>query len=141
MLKNILKEIIIIILLLLAIILVLGIFLYDYIPTNKIVPKIETYQVPENIKNEIEENIDENKVQTIVTYEIDESDLKNYEKGKNYNKGKANPFESYSSQSTNGNSQNNIVNTKNTTKNTITNKVNITNSNSVGNYLPNNGTK
>lgn len=137
MLKNILKEIIIIMLLLLAIILVLGIFLYEYIPTSKIVPKIETYQVPENIKNEIEENIDENKVQTIVTYEIDESDLKNYEKGKNYNKGKANPFEEYSSQTTNSSNVTNTV----STNNSVVNKTNTTNPNSVGNYLPNNGSK
>lgn len=137
MLKNILKEIIIIMLLLLAIILVLGIFLYDYIPTSKIVPKIETYQVPENIKNEIEENIDENKVQTIVTYEIDKSDLKNYEKGKDYNKGKANPFESLSAQSTDEDHTKNTINTKNT----LTNKNNTENQNTVGNYLPNNGIK
>lgn len=147
MFKNILKEVIIILLLLLAIVLILGIFLYDYIPTSKIVPTIETYQVPENIKNELEENINENEVQTIVTYEIDQSDLKNYEKGKDYIKGKANPFESYSSQTTNNSSQSNTVNTnkesnKNTTtSNTVANNTTNSNPNSTGNYLPDNGTK
>lgn len=145
MFKSIIKEVIIVLLLLLAIVLVLGIFLYDYMPTSKIVPTIETYQVPENIKNELEESINENEVQTIVTYEIDQSDLKNYEKGKDYIKGKANPFESYSSQTTNNSSKNNTVNTnqesnKNTTTvNTVKN--NTTNPNSTGNYLPDNGTK
>lgn len=141
MFKNILKEVIIILLLLVAIVLVLGIFLYDYIPTSKIVPTIETYQVPENIKNELKENINENEVQTVVTYEIDQSDLKNYEKGKDYVKGKANPFESYSSQTTNNGSQNNTVNTNTTISNTVTNQTTNSNPNSTGNYLPDNGTK
>ena len=41
MVKSIIKELIIVLLLLLAIILVLGVFLYDYMPMNKIVPKSE----------------------------------------------------------------------------------------------------
>ena len=37
--KNIIKEIIIFLLLTLAIILVLGVVLYQYVPTNKIIPE------------------------------------------------------------------------------------------------------
>lgn len=130
--KSIIKEIIIVLLLLLAIILVLGVFLYDYIPTSKIVPKIEQYQVPNNIKEELEKNINdiqENQAQ--IVYEIDGTDLKNYEKSKDYQKGKVNPF----SQDTIGNT---AVN-NNTTKNSDT--VTTSSSNSTGNYLPQTGTK
>ncbi len=131
--KSIIKEIIIVLLLLLAIILVLGVFLYDYIPTSKIVPKIEQYQVPNNIKEELEKNINdiqENQAQ--IVYEIDGTDLKNYEKSKDYQKGKVNPF----SQDTIGNT---AVNNNNTTKNSDT--VTTSSSNSTGNYLPQTGTK
>ncbi len=140
--KKIIKEIIIVLLLLLAIILVLGVFLYDYIPTSKIVPKIEQYQVPNNIKNELENNVNDNQgSEAQIIYEIDGTDLKNAEKSKDYQKGKVNPF----SQDTVGNSTSNNTSNKsgNTTSNTTNknNTSNTTNSNSVGNYLPQTGTK
>lgn len=132
--KSVIKEIIIVLFLLLAIILVLGVFLYDYIPTSKIVPKIEQYQVPNNIKEEIQNSInDTEEKQPQIVYEVNGQDLKNAEKSKDYQKGKVNPF-----------SQNNEGNTAgNTTGDTTTNNntVDTTNSNSVGNYLPQNGTK
>lgn len=134
--KSIIKEIIIALLLLLAIILVLGIFLYDYIPTNKIVPKIEQYEVPNNIKEELEQSIiDEEEQKTQIVYEIDGTDLKNYEKSKDYQKGKVNPF----SQDTVGTTTNTSGNDKNSTTNNTSSSNN--NSNSVGNYLPNTGIK
>lgn len=141
--KSIMKEIIIVLLLLLAIILVLGVFLYDYIPTSKIVPKIEQYQVPNNIKEELEKNVNDiQDGQAQIIYEIDGTDLKNAEKSKDYQKGKVNPF----SQDTVGNSTGNTTsNTSgNTAKNNTTTKNNTVsnkNSNSVGNYLPQTGTK
>lgn len=132
--KSVMKEIIIVLLLLLAIILVLGIFLYDYIPTSKIVPKIEQYQVPNNIKEEIQNSInDTEEKQPQIVYEVNGQDLKNAEKSKDYQKGKVNPF-----------SQNNEGNTTtNTTENSVSknNTVGTTSSNSVGNYLPQTGTK
>lgn len=154
MLKSILKEIILILLILLAIILVLGIFLYDYIPTNKIVPKIEQYQVPNAVKEELNQGIDDieaNKTQ--IVYEIDGTDLKNYEKSKDYEKGKVNPFSEdgmssqnqnasgKDSQATNNNGANNNSNNSNNNNNTNNNNNNNNNSNSVGSYLPNTGTK
>lgn len=142
MVKSIIKELIIILLLVLAILLVLGIFLYDYIPTNKIVPKIEQYQVPNNIQEELNESANDlEEESTQIIYEIDGTDLKNYEKTKDYEKGKLNPFEQSTSESTtntNNSSTNetNNNNTNNSSTNTTTN-----NSNSVGNYLPSTGTK
>ena len=90
MLKSVFKEIIIVLLLILAIVLVLGIFLYDYVPTNKIVPKIEQYQAPDDVREE-----------------ITNEDLKVYEKAKDYDKGKINPFAEISTESgdTSGNTQ------------------------------------
>lgn len=145
MFKNVFKEIIIILLLLLAIILVLGIFLYDYIPTSKIVPTIEPYEAPASIKEELKENVDENDIQTVVTYQIDNADLTMYEKGKDYNKGKANPFEATSTGTTPSNGSSNNENSNNSNSNTNNNASNSnsnkTNPDSTGNYITNTGTK
>lgn len=149
MAKSIIKEIIIILLLVLAILLVLGIFLYDYIPTNKIVPKIEKYQVPNNIQEELNESVNDlEEESTQIVYEIDGTDLKNYEKTKDYEKGKLNPFEQTTSESatnTNNSGTNEISNntdTNDNTNNSSTNNATATNNlNSVGNYLPSTGTK
>ncbi len=152
--KAVFKEIILILLLLLAIVLVLGVFLYDYIPTNKVVPKIEQYQMPNTIREELDETINdlsENK--TEIVYEINGADLDNYEKQKEYQKGKANPFGSASEPNTNneGSSNNNTDNTDNTNDNSGDNNNNSNtntveeqpqkNPDSVGNYLPQTGTK
>lgn len=135
MTKNIMKELIIILLLLLAIILVLAVFLYDYIPTNKIVPKIEQYEAPNSVKEELSAEVNDTEENSSpIVYEINSSDLNIYEKAKDYEKGKANPFESDEVEE---NTINNI-NGSNTTNGTNSG---ATNSNSVGNYLPSTGTK
>ena len=135
MIKSIIKELIVVLLLLLAILLVLGVFLYDYIPTTKVVPKVEQYQRANSIEEELSSQAEENEdyYTPNMVYEIDGTDLKNYEKAKDYQKGKVNPFSSDATKNTdNGSNTNNANNTNNTT-----NK----NTNSVGNYLPNTGTK
>ena len=53
MAKNIIKEIIIMLLLCLAIILILGVILYEYVPSNKILPEEVSYVTPQNIKEEL----------------------------------------------------------------------------------------
>ena len=140
MIKTVFKELIIVLLLVLAILLILGVFLYDYIPMNKVVPKIEQYEAPNNIKEELQESIEDTQnTMTPIVYEINNSDLKLYEKSKDYEKGKVNPF-------SDGNKVN--ANTNTTIDNTITNNnienssvKNTTTSSSEGNYLPNKGTK
>lgn len=128
--KKIIKEIIIILLLLCAIALVLGILLYDYIPINKVVPEIEKYQTSASVKNEIQEVIDTENSDIVVTYEMDSSDLQSFEKTKEYDKGKANPFSTYTTQPENpGNNTN--------TNNTNTNNTNNNNTNSTGNSTNN----
>ncbi len=140
--KTIFKEFIIVLLLILAIVLVLGIFFYDYIPMNKVVPKIEQYEPPKNVKEELEENVEEKEDEIApIVREINGSDLNLYEKTKDYQKGKVNPFADTSSGTVTGGNTNtqNGNNTNNNNSNSTNDKNNS--SNSEGNYLPSNGTK
>lgn len=143
--KTIFKEFIIVLLLILAILLVLGIFFYDYIPMNKVVPKIEQYEPPKNVKEELEENIEEKEDEIApIVREINGSDLNLYEKTKDYQKGKVNPFADTSNgtgNTGNTNTQNgNNTNKDNNSNNNSDNNSN-TNNNSGGSYLPSSGTK
>ena len=91
MLKSVIKEIFIILLLSIAILLILGILFYDYIPINNVVPEKEAYTTPDEVKNEIDEEIAESQ-KIEVTYEVTDSDLNVYEQSGSYSEGKANPF-------------------------------------------------
>ena len=116
MVKTIAKEAGIVILLLIAVALVLGILFYDYIPTNKTTPaKIEEYEFPEEIENELGKAGLE-KQNIIKTYYIDSTELKAYEKTNNYDKGKANPFADYTTNSLNIDTSNNNSVGNNTTE-------------------------
>jgi hypothetical protein len=148
--KTFFKEFIIVLLLILAILLVLGVLLYDYIPMNKVVPQIEQYETPENIKEELNETVDDSDTtMTSIVYEINESDLKLYEKSNDYQKGNVNPFADLNSsntateEGTDGNNTNGTV--AETDNNTINNQTNNsstgTNTNSEGTFLPSTGTK
>ena len=53
MAKKVIKEIIIMLLLCLAIILILGVLLYEYVPSNKIIPEEVSYTTPEEVKEEL----------------------------------------------------------------------------------------
>lgn len=102
MAKNIIKEIIIMLLLCLAIILVLGVLLYEYVPSNKIIPDEVSYTTPENIKEELSKSEGVDDEQVILTYSIDATDLNNYERINTYVAGKPNPFSSYDTSSSSG---------------------------------------
>lgn len=121
MFKSIIKEISIIILLCVAIVLILGVIFYDYIPTNKAVPnKLSTYTTPEDVKNEIDEQITEiNKVE--VSYEITGTDINLYKETHSYTPGKVDPFSASTSveniENVENNQQNNNLNDKNTDPN------------------------
>ena len=91
MVKSIIKEIIIMLLLCVAILLILGVLFYDYIPSNKVVPSKIAYSTPENIQEEInEEVIEANK--TKITYEVTDADLNIYKQSNSYVPGKRDPF-------------------------------------------------
>ena len=82
MLKIILKETIITLLLCIAILLILGVLFYDYNPLNKIVPNKISYTVPEEIKNDIQDNEVKDFLEGgfNLVYSIDSSDLNIYKK-------------------------------------------------------------
>jgi len=95
MTKGIIKEIIIVLLLIFAILLILGVVLYKYVPSNKQLPEAIAYSTPANVKEKLVsiEGVDEDQV--ILTYELNQADLYNYQRINEYKPGKSNPFSSY----------------------------------------------
>lgn len=145
MAKNVIKEIIIILLLCLAIILILGVLLYEYVPSNKVLPEQVSYVTPQNIKEELQnvDGVDEEKV--IMTYELDQADLNNYQRINDYKPGKTNPFSSYetqtqSTENTTGNTQTTTNNSTTSSTSNTTNQSSETSSNTTG-YFQDKGTK
>ena len=129
MAKTILKEVIIFLLLLIVIALVLGVLFYDYIPNNKIVPTaLKPYELSEEVQEELNETMSRSSENIVKTYYIDSSDLSVYASTKDYNKGKVNPFEDYTSQQTTNstvtNNNKNTTSASNSTKNQTSNTVN-----------------
>lgn len=135
MAKTIIKELIIMLLLCLAIILILGVLLYGYVPTNKIIPEKVSYTVPDNIKEELEKTLSKDNLEVILTYEVDSTDLNNYEKIKKLNTGKPNPFSSYEQENLEG--ENNTNNNSSTTNNNSSSNTNATSNG----YMKDTGTK
>ncbi len=142
MAKKVIKELIIILLLCLAIILVLGLLLYDYVPTGKIIPDEVSYTTPSEIKEEINTDQGLNDGKPLV-YSIGPTELRNYEKINTYVPGKTNPFSSYDISDTQG--QNTTTNGSQSNGNGSSNNTNSGNNNSNsstgGTYLPDKGTK
>ena len=95
MAKKVIKEMIIILLICLAIILILGVLLYEYVPSNKIIPDAVSYTTPEAVQEELSKSEDVENDQIILTYSVDSTDLDNYERINTYVPGKANPFSPY----------------------------------------------
>lgn len=125
MIKTIFKEGSIVLLLCIAILAVLSVLFYDYNPVTKVIPSIEPYTTPENIKNKIEEENVESEVEMQnKVYTIEGSDLNIYKKSNAYNPSKENPFVSTTVDAGNTN----VTNTSktNTTNNTNTNNNNQT---------------
>lgn len=116
MAKTIIKEIFIFLLLLVVIVLVLGVIFYDYVPNNKVVPTaLKPYQLTEEVQEELNETMSRSSENIVKTYYIDSSDLSVYASTKDYNKGKVNPFEDYTSENTKNNT-NTSSNTSTTNK-------------------------
>lgn len=89
---HIIKDLIISILVVICIVLILSVIFYDKISLSKVIPESQEYLLTDEMQQELEEtNLDD--AQEVVTkYYIDAADLKKYEKTKEYNKGKQNPF-------------------------------------------------
>lgn len=103
---GIVKDAIISLLIVITILLVLSILFYDKISLSKVIPEAEEYVLSEEMQKDLDEGKEEETKQIVTTYYIDSSDLKKYEKNKEYNKGRKNPFAEVSTSSgttTNGN--------------------------------------
>ena len=142
MAKKVIKEMILILLLCLAIILVLGLLLYEYVPTGKIIPEEVSYTTPSEIKEEINKGENVEDEQVILTYSVDSTDLRNYERINTYVPGKTNPFSSYDTSSNQGNNTTNgSQNSGNGNSNNTNSGNNNSNGSTGGTYLPDKGTK
>ena len=139
MLKSVIKEVFIILLLSIAILLVLGILFYDYIPTNRVVPTKKAYSTPEEVKNEIEEEVTETE-KIEVSYEVTDADLNIYKQTGSYTEGKANPF-ALESTTNETNDENGNTNTNDNHKDDNNNNSDTVDKNSTGTFFNEEGIK
>lgn len=89
---NFIKEIIISLLVCLLVLVGLSFAFYNFIPTNKVIPEKIEYKASEEIKKELGTEVNNNSDNIVKTYEITANDLDQYQKNKDYNPGKKNPF-------------------------------------------------
>lgn len=89
---KIIKEIIIILLICLISMLAIAVVLYDYIPNRKVVAEVSTYTTSQEIETQLEDDIDSEDKEVVLTYEVTSKDLSSYEISNEYVPGKANPF-------------------------------------------------
>ena len=102
--KETIKTVVIGILAIIALILIISIISYNKLSIRRVIPTVDSYKISDDLQNEIKkEESSENSV-TIVTYQLDATDLQYYEKTKEYNKGKKNPFAPEETSSASGNS-------------------------------------
>lgn len=144
MAKKVIKEMIIILLICLAIILILGVLLYEYVPSNKIIPDAVSYTTPEAVQEELSKSEDVENDEIILTYSVDSTDLDNYERINTYVPGKPNPFSPYDETTTSGEDTTQNNTTTGTNGNTSSGNSTGTNqsTNSGGSaYYPDTGTK
>lgn len=148
MAKNVIKEIIILLLLCLAIILLLGILLYEYVPMSKTVPNPVSYTTAEDVQQELASSSDVDNSQIILTYEVDSTDLNNYERINDYQPGKANPFSSYETSGENTTTNGSATGGNSTSSGSNSSSSNNSNTSSSGNtttsggqYFQDKGTK
>ena len=148
MAKNVIKEIIILLLLCLAIILLLGILLYEYVPMSKTVPNPVSYTTPEDVQQELAASSNVDNSQIILTYEVDSTDLNNYERINDYQPGKANPFSSYETSGENTTTNGSATGGSSSSSGSSSSNSNNTNTSSSGNtttsggqYFQDKGTK
>lgn len=96
MTKTVIREIIIALLVCLAILLLLCVALYNFIPSNKVIPEKVQYTPTKEIQDQLNSTVEDSSEEIIMTYEVTANDLDNFEKKNQYNPGKANPFAAYS---------------------------------------------
>ena len=114
--KIIFRETIISLLVAIAVLLILSVILYNYMPSNKVIPETVEYTPTKEIQQQLNSQVDEEQ-ETTEPYVVTANDLDNYEKTNEYNPGKANPFAAASEPSTGDTTENS--NTGNTTTDPI----------------------
>ena len=140
--KTIVKEIFILALVLVAIGLVLSIILYNYSPSKKALPNKVAYTTPENVSQEISSMSDaEATTPVTITYELDETNIKNSQKSGVYNSGRPNPFGDVDKPEENTNETNTTTNGTSTSNSSSTGSSSNSTTNNTTSYLPQTGTK
>lgn len=89
---SLVKEIILSLVSCLVVLIALSIGFYRFIPNNKVIPETVSYQASEEIKNELNSEVETNSESIVKTYEITNNDMENYKVKKEYVPGKKNPF-------------------------------------------------
>ena len=89
---SIVKEVIISLLVCLLVLIALSLGFYRFIPNNKVIPDTVTYQASDDLKKELNSEVNNSSDNIIKTYEITASDLDKYKSSKEYVPGKKNPF-------------------------------------------------
>jgi len=134
---KVIKEIFIYILLVALIVLIFGILFYEQLPSNKLIPGKVEYTLPERLEEELQQTLEDDDEEILITYTIDEDDLDKFQKSKDYKPGKVDPFSDYVTNTT-GNGNNNSGNGN--TTNTGNNNSNSDNTSNSGNNNNNTGT-
>lgn len=122
---SIIKDIIISILIVVTILLIISIIFYDKISLSKVIPEAEEYTLSDEMQKDLDEGKEEETKQIVTTYYIDAADLKNYEKNKEYNKGKKNPFAELSTSNGTSTNENNTTSSENNSNNNDQNNENF----------------
>ena len=115
---EIIKDLIISILIVICIIVVLSVIFYDKISLSRVIPESEEYLLTEEMQEGIEDSTLEEAKEVVTKYYIDAADLKKYEKTKEYNKGKKNPFAEEAVSNNKDNTNNTNINSNDTSSNT-----------------------
>lgn len=129
--KKIFKEIFIFILVILVVGFTISMIFYDFFHNTQELPKLKEYIADSNVRatlQEIEAESEEREdgESLLKSYEIVKADLKNYQTGGSYDKGKQHPFKEYETRAhkeyATGTSsdENTVGNTTSTTKNNTT---------------------
>lgn len=129
--KIVFRETIIALLVSIAVLLILSVVLYNYMPSNKVIPETVEYTPTKEIQEQLNAEVDEAQ-DTTEPYKVTANDLENYEKTNEYNPGKANPFAAASESSTGDT-------TGNSTGETTTDSTDTNSNNQGGGHIFENG--
>jgi len=94
--NNIWRDLFFSLLIVLFVVLIISLIYYNKLSINRVIPESTDYLLSEKMQKDIEEDKLDEIDEVVTTYYLDASDLKKYEKNKEYQKGKVNPFKEIS---------------------------------------------